>query len=184
MPVLPLVASTIVVRPGSIRPSRSAASIIATPIRSLTLPPGLNASSLAKMRTPRSSAWVPASRPRSSTIGVFPTSSEMLIGIPDIGDDNSAWTRRALSAAQRDPERAKGPRERFLKAAGAVSDALGGHDYLVASSLTVADILVGTAVAFTAAAGFGEQLPDNLHAYVARLSERDAFQRATAALQG
>src|ERR1700722_6746100 len=46
MPVLPLVASTIVVRPGSIRPSRSAASIIATPMRSLTLPPGLAASSL------------------------------------------------------------------------------------------------------------------------------------------
>ena len=47
MPVLPLVASTIVVRPGSIRPSRSAASIIATPMRSLTEPPGLSASSLA-----------------------------------------------------------------------------------------------------------------------------------------
>ena len=48
MPVLPLVASTIVVRPGSIRPSASAASIIATPIRSLTDPPGLNISSLPK----------------------------------------------------------------------------------------------------------------------------------------
>jgi hypothetical protein len=47
MPVLPLVASTIVVRPGSIRPSASAASIIATPMRSLTEPPGLNISSLA-----------------------------------------------------------------------------------------------------------------------------------------
>src|SRR5204862_290454 len=47
MPVFPLVASTIVVRPGSMIPSRSAASIIATPIRSLTLPAGLYASSLA-----------------------------------------------------------------------------------------------------------------------------------------
>ncbi len=45
MPVLPDVASTIVVRPGSIRPSASAASIIATPMRSFTDPPGLNASS-------------------------------------------------------------------------------------------------------------------------------------------
>ena len=52
MPVLPLVASTIVVRPGSMRPSRSAASIIATPMRSLTLPPGLNASSLPNSSTP------------------------------------------------------------------------------------------------------------------------------------
>ncbi len=49
IPVLPLVASTIVVRPGSIRPSASAASIMATPMRSLTEPPGLNISSLAKI---------------------------------------------------------------------------------------------------------------------------------------
>ncbi len=38
MPVLPLVASTSVVRPGSMRPSRSAAASIETPMRSLTLP--------------------------------------------------------------------------------------------------------------------------------------------------
>ena len=56
IPVLPLVASTIVVLPGSIRPSRSAASIIATPIRSFTLPPGLNASSLANSSTSSSAA--------------------------------------------------------------------------------------------------------------------------------
>ncbi len=41
MPVLPDVGSTIVVRPGTITPSASAASIMATPMRSLTLPPGL-----------------------------------------------------------------------------------------------------------------------------------------------
>ena len=41
MPVLPDVDSTIVLRPGSIRSSASAASIIATPILSLTLPAGL-----------------------------------------------------------------------------------------------------------------------------------------------
>ena len=41
MPVLPEVDSTIVLRPGSIRPSASAASIIATPMRSFTEPAGL-----------------------------------------------------------------------------------------------------------------------------------------------
>jgi hypothetical protein len=41
MPVLPEVDSTITFRPGSIRPSASAASIMATPILSLTLPAGL-----------------------------------------------------------------------------------------------------------------------------------------------
>src|SRR4051812_40415555 len=76
MPVLPLVASTIVVRPGSIRPSASAASIIATPMRSLTEPPGLNISSLPKMSAPPSGA----SR-ANCTIGVWPTWSAMLRGI-------------------------------------------------------------------------------------------------------
>ena len=69
MPVLPLVASTIVVRPGSIRPSASAASIIATPMRSLTEPPGLSISSFANScpRVPDGSIRV------SCTIGVLPT---------------------------------------------------------------------------------------------------------------
>src|SRR6266550_336355 len=52
-PVLPDVASTIR-PPGLRRPSRSAASIIATPIRSFTEPPGLKNSALANtgVRTP------------------------------------------------------------------------------------------------------------------------------------
>src|SRR3954463_10146969 len=79
MPVLPLVASTIVVRPGSIRPSASAASIIATPMRSLTEPPGLSISSLANSDPGASGA----SRV-SCTIGVRPTQSAMLIGIAAI----------------------------------------------------------------------------------------------------
>ena len=77
MPVLPDVASTIVVRPGSIRPSRSAASIIATPIRSLTEPPGLKTSSLPNSRTPESAGAMRC----SSTSGVLPTSAPMVVGI-------------------------------------------------------------------------------------------------------
>src|SRR3954468_15129227 len=65
-----------VVRPGSIRPSASAASIIATPMRSLTDPPGLNISSLAN-----SSPGASDSRRVSCTIGVRPTQSAMLTGI-------------------------------------------------------------------------------------------------------
>ena len=80
MPVLPLVASTIVVRPGSMLPSASAASIIATPMRSLTLPPGLNASSLANSSTSFSAAG-PSSNRGTPTSGVSPTSASMLIGI-------------------------------------------------------------------------------------------------------
>src|SRR4051812_11947682 len=77
MPVFPLVASTMVVRPGSIRPSASAASIIATPIRSLTDPAGLYASSLPITSAPRSS-----SRRPNRSIGVRPTSSAWFEGIP------------------------------------------------------------------------------------------------------
>jgi hypothetical protein len=82
MPVLPEVASTIVVRPGSIRPSASAASIIAIPMRSLTLPPGLNDSTLANSSTPSAAS---GGRIRvSCTIGVEPTYSAMLTGIRPI----------------------------------------------------------------------------------------------------
>ena len=103
IPVLPLVASTIVVRPGSIRPSHSAASIIDTPIRSLTLPPGLKASSLANSSTSRS----PAIR-LSASIGVRPTSSEISIGIrgnspgnpTESGGRDGARARRAARLGQ------------------------------------------------------------------------------------
>ena len=62
--------------------------------------------------------------------------------------------------------------------------ALGDDDYLVGGRFTVADILVGTTLAFTARAGFGHELPAVLQAYVARLAERDAFKRATEKLLG
>ena len=65
----PEVASTIVVRPGSMRPSRSAASIIATPMRSFTEPPGLKDSSLAYSSTSTPSGTIRVRR----TIGVRPT---------------------------------------------------------------------------------------------------------------
>jgi hypothetical protein len=67
MPVLPPVASTIVI-PGASTPRRSASSINATARRSLTLPHGLRISSLAATRPGRS---LPSCR--SSTSGVRPT---------------------------------------------------------------------------------------------------------------
>src|SRR4051812_33975694 len=71
MPVLPLVGSTTTERPGLTSPSSSAASIIATPIRSLTEPPGLKYSSFAQISAPPSSP-----RRRSATSGVLPTTAE------------------------------------------------------------------------------------------------------------
>src|SRR5918994_3329601 len=68
-PVLPDVGSTITPL-GFKRPSRSAASIMATAGRSLTLPPGLNSSTLAS----RSHESPAPTRPRR-TSGVLPTRS-------------------------------------------------------------------------------------------------------------
>jgi glutathione S-transferase len=80
--------------------------------------------------------------------------------------------------AQRDPDRAAAARRRFDEAAGAVSSALDGSEYLVGGSFTVADVLVGSALAFTERIGFAEELPANLRDYLARLAQRPAYQRA------
>jgi len=90
-----------------------------------------------------------------------------------------AWVQ-----AERDPERAASARKRFGRAAAAVADALGSSDNLLGDRFTVAHVLVGTAIAFTATAGFGEQLAPELQAYVARLAARPAFQRAAARIAG
>ena len=84
----------------------------------------------------------------------------------------------AAVQAERDPERAAAARRRFDAATGAVSDALGDSDYLVGGRFTVADVLVGTALAFTARAGFADELPANVKDYLARLAARPALQRA------
>ena len=82
MPVFPEVGSTMVLFPGSMRPSASAASIMATPIRSLTLPPGLCDSSFPITSAPQSGATRP-----SLTIGVLPTRSARLSGIALVGGE-------------------------------------------------------------------------------------------------
>ena len=86
--MLPLVGSTITERPRSIRPSRSALSIIATPIRSLTEPPGLKYSTLAT-----TSPATSAPRRGRETSGVLPTTADV-----------SAPTRRVLTDDSIDPK--------------------------------------------------------------------------------
>ena len=72
MPVLPEVGSTITLSPGTSSPSRSAASTIARPMRSFTLPAGFADSSL-----PRIVAPVPSEMFPRRTSGVPPTRSVM-----------------------------------------------------------------------------------------------------------
>ena len=82
--------------------------------------------------------------------------------------------------ATSDPDRAAKARRRFDAATAAVADALGEGEYLVADRFTVADVLIGTALAFTARVGFAEELSPTLGAYLARLTARPALQRARA----
>ncbi len=74
MPVLPEVGSTMVVLPGVIRPCVSSASIMETPMRSLTLPTGLKNSSLATT-SPLGFSWALSRGRRTS--GVSPIRSTM-----------------------------------------------------------------------------------------------------------
>jgi glutathione S-transferase len=80
--------------------------------------------------------------------------------------------------AQSDPERSAAGRRRFDKVAAAVAGALDANEFLVGDGFTVADVLVGSALAFTKRAGFADALPANLADYVARLAQRPAYQRA------
>jgi glutathione S-transferase len=82
--------------------------------------------------------------------------------------------------AERDPDRAAVARRRFDAAASAVSGALEGSDYLVGGRFSVADILVGSALAFTVRIGIADELPANLKEYLARLTQRPARERALA----
>ncbi len=90
----------------------------------------------------------------------------------------------SMTQAERDPERAAAARKRFDAAAAAVAGALDGAEYLVGGQFTVADVLVGTSLAFTARGGIADQLPVNLQDYVARLVQRPAYQRAVERTSG
>lgn len=75
-------------------------------------------------------------------------------------------------------DRAAKARGRFVAAAGAMADALADSEYLVGGRFGVADILAVTALSIPERAGFPEDVSQDLKAYVARLKERPAYQRA------
>jgi glutathione S-transferase len=68
---------------------------------------------------------------------------------------------------------------RFVKATDVVAQALEDRDYLVDDEFSVADIVVGSVLAFTRTGQLTE-LPEGVHDYVDRLEARPARQRAVA----
>jgi glutathione S-transferase len=86
--------------------------------------------------------------------------------------------------AQLDPERSAKARKRFDAGVEAVADALGEREFLVGGRFGVADVMVGSALAFTARVGFADELPENLQRYIAALARRPALQRAVERTEG
>ena len=68
---------------------------------------------------------------------------------------------------------------RFLATTGVIETALGGGEYLVGNAFSVADIVVGSVLAF-ARTGEVTELPSSVVPYLDRLEARPARQRAVA----
>ncbi len=82
-------------------------------------------------------------------------------------------------AAEQDPSRIAGAKERFRKAAAALEPAVKDRAYLVGDAFSVADVTVAACLAWGRAAGALEGLPA-CEAYLNGLRSRPAWKRATA----
>lgn len=81
-----------------------------------------------------------------------------------------------------DPHRAEAAAERFRLGAAAVEAALDEHDYLIGDRFSVADVIVSSVLAIAKRIEGMQLLPAKITAYLDRLEQRPARQRAYAAL--
>jgi glutathione S-transferase len=81
--------------------------------------------------------------------------------------------------AERDPTATAQARDRFRKAADVLEVALRNRKFLLGDGFGVADVMVGGTLAWARGFKLLDGLP-NLEAYLARLRERPAWQRAMA----
>jgi glutathione S-transferase len=82
-----------------------------------------------------------------------------------------------LPEAERSTKIAEEGRRKFKTVAAVLSKALEGKQYLVGDQFTAADIMVGSTLGWSSFLGLLEEQPV-LQAYVQRLMQRPAFQRA------
>ena len=83
----------------------------------------------------------------------------------------------ASRAAESDPERAEVARERVRGAVAVLDRTLDSHEFLVADTFSLADILCGSALFPARRTGLTTDAP-NVEAYLARLEARPARERA------
>ena len=88
----------------------------------------------------------------------------------------------AYRQLEADPERAEAAAERFRRGAAAVEAALDQRDYLIDDRFSVADIIVGSVLAIARRIDDPDLLSPRLTAYLERLEQRPARQRAYLAL--
>jgi glutathione S-transferase len=82
-----------------------------------------------------------------------------------------------LPEDQRNPKAVADAKASFAQVAKVLSQALEGKAYLLGDKISAADIMVGSTLSWSQFMGLLDGQPV-LEAYVARLSERPAFQRA------
>jgi len=81
-----------------------------------------------------------------------------------------------------DPERADAAAERFARSAAPVEAALAEHDYLIDDRFSVADVILSSVLLIAKRINDKQLLAPALTAYLERMEQRPARQRAYAAL--
>jgi glutathione S-transferase len=82
--------------------------------------------------------------------------------------------------AERVPAIAAEARAKLETVFGVIERALAGREYLLGREFSVADVMVGSTLAWARLMGLVSDVQPNLSAYLARLIARPAYQRATA----
>lgn len=82
-----------------------------------------------------------------------------------------------LPEAERSATRAAAARDRFAEIAQVLTDALGPRPFLLGGAFSAADVMIGSTLAWASLFGLMDDRP-TLSAYVERLVQRPAYQRA------
>jgi glutathione S-transferase len=82
--------------------------------------------------------------------------------------------------AERLPQVVAPARETLQHAVGVVDAALAGREWLLGSKIGTADVMVGSTLGWCSMMGLLGDATPNAQAYLARIAERPAYQRATA----
>ena len=84
-----------------------------------------------------------------------------------------------LPEDKRSPQAVEEAQKNFAAVARVLSDALSGKQFLLGDTFSAADVMIGSTLAWAAMLGLLSDFPV-LQDYVARLTQRPAYQKAAA----